>query len=39
MNRRLTGSLLIIVPLAFNAAFFALGNAFNYPDILRQPYR
>lgn len=37
MNRRLTGLLLIIVPLAFNIAFFALGSAFSYPDILRQP--
>jgi hypothetical protein len=31
-----TGVLLIIVPLAFNAAFFALGRAFEYPDILRK---
>ncbi|HEX5013838.1 MAG TPA: DUF4386 family protein [Candidatus Limnocylindrales bacterium] len=31
-----TALLLIIVPLAFNAAFFALGSAFDYPDILRR---
>ena len=28
--------LLIFVPVAFNAAFFALGRAFDYPDILRR---
>ena len=31
-----TASLLIAVPIAFNAAFFALGRAFDYPDILRR---
>jgi hypothetical protein len=31
-----TGALLILVPLAFNGAFFALGRAFDYPDILRR---
>src|SRR3954452_7639894 len=31
-----TGVLLILVPLAFNVAFFALGRAFDYPDILRR---
>ncbi|HET7830077.1 MAG TPA: DUF4386 family protein [Candidatus Limnocylindrales bacterium] len=31
-----TGVLLIVVPLAFNAAFFALARAFDYPDILRR---
>jgi hypothetical protein len=31
-----TGVLLILVPLAFNGAFFALGRAFDYPDILRK---
>jgi hypothetical protein len=36
-NRRITGIFLILVPLAFNAAFFALASAFSYPDILRQP--
>jgi Domain of unknown function (DUF4386) len=30
------GILLIVVPLAFNVAFFALGRAFDYPDILRK---
>jgi hypothetical protein len=33
----LTGLLLIIVPLAFNVAFFLLQKTFEYPDILRQP--
>jgi hypothetical protein len=28
--------LLIAVPIAFNAAFFALGRAFDYPNILRK---
>ena len=31
-----TGILLILVPIAFNAAFFELGRAFDYPDILRR---
>lgn len=31
-----TGILLIIVPIAFNAAFFELGRAFDYPAILRR---
>jgi hypothetical protein len=31
-----TAILLIVVPVAFNAAFFALGSAFGYPDILRR---
>jgi Domain of unknown function (DUF4386) len=30
------GILLILVPVAFNVAFFALGRAFDYPDILRK---
>ena len=33
----LTGILLIVVPIAFNAIFFLLQRAFDYPDILRQP--
>jgi len=32
-----TGLLLIIVPIAFNATFFLLQRAFEYPDILRKP--
>ena len=28
--------LLIGVPIAFNLAFFELGRAFDYPDILRK---
>jgi len=28
--------LLILVPIAFNLAFFELGRAFDYPDILRR---
>jgi Domain of unknown function (DUF4386) len=31
-----TATLLILVPIAFNVAFFALGSAFDYPDILRR---
>lgn len=30
------GLVLIVVPLAFNVAFFALAKAFDYPDILRR---
>ena len=30
------GVLLIAVPVLFNVAFFALGRAFDYPDILRK---
>jgi hypothetical protein len=37
MNHRITGIAFIFVPLAFNLVFFALGSAFNYPDILREP--
>jgi hypothetical protein len=33
----LSGALLIIVPIAFNATFFLLQRAFEYPDILRKP--
>jgi hypothetical protein len=33
----LTGLLLIVVPLAFNATFFLLQRTFEYPDILRKP--
>ncbi|NTU79060.1 MAG: DUF4386 domain-containing protein [Chloroflexales bacterium] len=36
-TRRLTGSLLILVPLAFTACFTLLQIQFEYPDILRQP--
>jgi hypothetical protein len=31
-----TAVLLIAVPIAFNLAFFALGRAFDYPNILRK---
>lgn len=34
---RLTGLILILVPLAFNGLFFALGRAYEYPGILRKP--
>lgn len=37
MNRRVTALFLILVPLAFNAAFFTLSSSFSYPDILRRP--
>ena len=30
------GALLIAVPIAFNVAFFELGRAFDYPNILRK---
>lgn len=30
------GVLLILVPVAFNVAFFELGRTFDYPDILRR---
>lgn len=33
---RAAAILLIAVPLAFNAAFFELGRAFDYPNILRK---
>ena len=33
----LTGLLLIMVLIAFNATFFLLQRAFEYPDILRKP--
>jgi hypothetical protein len=33
---QLAGVLLIVVPVAFNVAFVALGRAFDYPDILRR---
>jgi hypothetical protein len=36
-TRRLTGALLIAVPVLFNVFFFALQATFEYPDILRQP--
>jgi hypothetical protein len=32
-----TGLLLILVPIAFNATFFMLQRSFEYPDILRKP--
>jgi hypothetical protein len=31
------GILLIVVPIAFNLAFFELGRTFDYPNILREP--
>jgi hypothetical protein len=34
--QRWTGLLLIVVPITFNVAFFELGRAFDYPDILRR---
>ncbi len=32
----ITAILLIAVPIAFNLAFFELGRAFDYPNILRK---
>jgi hypothetical protein len=34
---RITGLVLIALPIAFNLIFFALGRAYAYPDILRKP--
>jgi hypothetical protein len=34
---RITGLVLIALPVAFNIVFFMLGRAFEYPDILRKP--
>jgi hypothetical protein len=34
---RITGLVLIALPIAFNYLFFALGRAYEYPDILRKP--
>src|SRR5689334_7600540 len=34
---RITGLVLLALPIAFNVIFFALGRAFEYPDILRKP--
>lgn len=34
---RITGFVLIALPVAFNIVFFMLGRAFEYPDILRKP--
>jgi hypothetical protein len=36
MTPEITAALLITVPVAFNLAFFELGRAFDYPDILRR---
>ena len=36
MTETLTAALLIAVPIAFNVAFFELGRAFDYPNILRK---
>ena len=34
---RVTGVLLVVMPIAFNLFFFLLGRRFDYPAILRQP--
>ena len=36
-DRRLAGTLLILVPIVFTACFTLLQMQFEYPDILRQP--
>jgi Domain of unknown function (DUF4386) len=36
-TQMLTGLLLLVLPLAYNAAFALLGRAFDYPNILRRP--
>ena len=35
--RRLTGFILILMPIAFNVFFTLLSVTFEYPDILREP--
>jgi hypothetical protein len=37
MKYRITGIMMIVVPIAFNIVFFALSSSFEYPDILREP--
>jgi Domain of unknown function (DUF4386) len=37
MQPKLTACLLIVAPILTNAAFFALGSLFNYPDVLNEP--
>lgn len=37
MLKAVAAGLLIVVPIAFNVAFFALQRRFDYPDILRRP--
>ncbi|MBC7871637.1 MAG: DUF4386 domain-containing protein [Chitinophagaceae bacterium] len=34
---RITGIVLIALPITFNIVFFALGRTFEYPNILRKP--
>jgi hypothetical protein len=34
---RIAGIILIVLPIAFNLLFFALGRTFEYPGILRKP--
>ena len=34
---RITGLVLIALPIAFNVLFFMLGRAYEYPNILRKP--
>ena len=34
---RITGILLVVIPIAFNLVFFLLQRHFEYPDILRKP--
>jgi Domain of unknown function (DUF4386) len=36
-TKMLTGLLLLVLPLSYNAAFALLGRAFDYPNILRRP--
>src|SRR3954469_18949104 len=37
MNRKFTGTLLILAAVLANAGFTALGGIFNYPDVLDEP--
>ncbi|UYM03399.1 DUF4386 domain-containing protein [Solicola gregarius] len=36
-TERTTGTLLVLLPLAFNLCFFLLARSFDYPDVLRRP--
>lgn len=36
-STRVAGTLMVLLPIAFNAFFFLLQRTFEYPDILRRP--
>jgi len=39
MNRKLTAVAIVVAAVFTNAAFTALGQVFNYPDVLKEPSR